>query len=70
MEQSRWNSVNYAPTVSNGDKYAIYLKTDAEPSGCTYAWGGGIETYDGGDTFINERKNIRDMKFRSYVTDK
>ena len=61
---------NYAPTVSKGDKYAIYLKTDAEPSGCTYAWGGGIETYDGGDTFINERKNIRDMKFRSYVTDK
>jgi hypothetical protein len=58
----------YAPTVSKGDKYAIYLTTDAGPDGCTYAWGGGFDTYDGGDTFINGVKNLRDMKFRSYVT--
>ena len=59
---------SYAPTVSEGDRYAIYLKTDADPAGCTYAWGGGFETYDGGDTFINGVKNLRDMKFRTYVT--
>jgi hypothetical protein len=59
---------SYAPTVSKGDRYAIYLKSAAEPGGCTYAWGGGFETYDGGDAFINGVKNIRDMKFRTYVT--
>ena len=57
---------SYAPTVSKGDRYAIYLKTDA--AGCTFAWGGGLETYEGGDTFINGAKNLRDMKFRTYVT--
>jgi hypothetical protein len=59
---------SYAPTVSKGDRFAIYLKSDAEPSGCTYAWGDALETYDGGDAFINGVKNIRDMKFRTYVT--
>ncbi|AFV97225.1 MULTISPECIES: hypothetical protein [unclassified Sulfuricurvum] len=58
---------HYGPMVKPGEQYAIYLKSDAEPGGCTYAWSGDYETYHGGKTFINETENIRDMKFRSYV---
>lgn len=58
-----------APQVKVGEKYAIYLQTDAEPGGCTYAWGGGIDTYNDGETFINQRPNIRDMKFRTYISE-
>ena len=61
------NFGSYGPSVKSGEKYAIFLSSDAAPSGCTYAWGGGIETYNGGKTFINKRENIRDMKFRTYV---
>lgn len=57
----------YGPMVNPGEQYAIYLKTSAEPGGCTYAWSGDYETYDGGKTFINEMENLRDMKFRSYI---
>jgi len=59
---------SYAPSVRKGEKYAIYLESSAESSGCTYAWGGGIETYEGGKTYVNKRPGIRDMKFRTYVT--
>lgn len=53
--------------VNKGEQYAIILKSDAEPANCTYAWGGGIETYSGGNAFINSQPNLRDMKFRTYV---
>lgn len=58
---------SYGPIVKPGEQYAIYLKTDAGADGCTYAWGGDIETYHGGKTFINQIENTRDMKFRTYV---
>lgn len=58
---------HYGPIVKPGERYAIFLKTNAEPGGCTYAWSGDYETYNGGKTFINEIENIRDMKFRTYI---
>lgn len=58
---------NRGPIVKPGEQYAIHLKTNAEPGGCTYGWGGDYETYNGGKTFINEMENKRDMKFRTYV---
>ena len=58
---------SYGPPVKAGEEYAIFLSSDAQPSGCTYAWGGGFETYTGGQTFINGHKNVRDMKFRTYI---
>ena len=61
------NFGRYGPSVKSGEKYAIFLSSDASPGRCTYAWGGGIETYNGGKTFINEHENVRDMKFRTYI---
>lgn len=62
---TRLNFGHYGPTVYPGDQYAVYLQTNA--SGCTYSWGGEYKTYDGGETFINQIPNFRDMKFRSYI---
>ena len=54
--------------VKKGEQYAIYLSSHAQPSRCTYSWGGGIKTYDGGQTFINGHPNEqRDMKFKTYI---
>jgi hypothetical protein len=58
---------NIEKPVKSGEQYAIVLESSAEPSGCTYAWGGGIDTYDGGSAFINGAPNSRDMKLRTYV---
>lgn len=56
---------SYGPIVNPGEQYAVFLQTKA--NGCTYAWGGEYETYDGGETFINKIQNKRDMKFRSFI---
>lgn len=56
---------SYGPMVNPGEQYAVFLQTKA--SGCTYAWGGEYETYDGGETFISTIPNKRDMKFRSFI---
>jgi hypothetical protein len=59
---------NDAPSVRPGEQYAVTIGSDAEPSSCTYAWGGGYETYDGGKTYVNGHENFRDMRFRSFVS--
>jgi hypothetical protein len=57
-----------APSVRPGERYALTVYSDAEPGGCTYAWGGGYRTYGRGAAFINGHENIRDMRFRTFVT--
>lgn len=56
---------SYGPIVNPGEQYAVFLQTKA--NGCTYAWGGEYETYNGGETFISKIPNKRDMKFRSFI---
>ena len=54
--------------VKKGEQYAIYLSSHAQPSKCTYSWGGGFQTYDAGQAFINASPDERrDMKFKTYI---
>ncbi len=55
------------PRVHKGDQLAVMLESQAQPSGCTYGWGGTYESYPSGRAFINGSRNPRDMKFRTYV---
>lgn len=59
--------------VQVGDVLAIVLRSNAAPSGCTYAWDGDVPgTYAGGGSFISFDgitwfDTPRDMGFRTFV---